>query len=214
MPTLTDWFPVALTGTVMDLSTMNPWCAKGVILLASLVMVVIRAPHGHRSRTVPVARSRKGSLELVLLTIAWAAFFLPLIWIAAPLFEFADYPLHPIPFLAGCLCLVLGLWLFHRSHADLGTNWSITLEVRDKHQLITHGVYRWVRHPMYAALLIYSAGQALVVPNWLVGPSYGVAIVLLIVLRLQPEERMMRDEFGKDYEAYTARTKRLIPGVW
>src|SRR5258707_8929918 len=134
---------------------MNPWFAKAVILLASIVMVVIRAPHGQRSRTIPVVRSRRGPLEIVLLTIAWIAFFLPVIWIATPVFAFADYPLHPIPLLAGGVCLVLGLWLFRRSHEDLGTNWSITLEVREKHQLVTYGVYRWVRHPMYLALLIY-----------------------------------------------------------
>src|SRR5205085_9200521 len=132
-----------------------------------------------RSRAIPVVRSRNGTLEIVLLTIAWVAFFLTLIWIATPVFAFADYPLHLIPLLTGTLCLLLGLWLFHRSHADLGTNWSITLEVRAKHQLVTHGVYRWVRHPMYLALLLYSLGQALVLPNWLAGSSYGVAMVLL-----------------------------------
>jgi protein-S-isoprenylcysteine O-methyltransferase Ste14 len=193
---------------------MNPWIAASVILVASIVMVAIRAPHGQRSRGVPVAKSRKGRLEIALLTIAWVAFFLPLIWIATPALAFADCQLHPIPLAAGALCLAFGLWLFHRAHADLGTNWSITLEVREQHQLVTHGVYRWVRHPMYLALLIYSVGQALVLPNWLAGPSYGVAMLLLFALRLGPEQRMMLETFGKDYEAYLATTKRLIPGVW
>src|SRR5262245_24195990 len=193
---------------------MNPWFAKAVILLASIVMVVIRAPHGQRSRAIPVVSSGKGPRETALLAIAWLAFFLPLIWIATPAFAFADYPLHPIPLLTGALGLALGLWLFHRSHADLGTNWSITLAVREKHQLITHGVYRWVRHPMYLALFIYSAGQALALPNWLAGPSYGVAMVLLFAFRVGPEERMMLEEFGKQYEVYRATTKRLVPGVW
>jgi protein-S-isoprenylcysteine O-methyltransferase Ste14 len=161
-----------------------------------------------------VARSGKGPLEIILLSIAWAAFFLPLIWIATPVFAFADYPLRPIPLLAGALCLALGLWLFYRSHEDLGTNWSITLEVRENHQLITHGVYRRVRHPMYLALLIHAAGQALALPNWLAGPSYGVAMVLLFALRVGSEERIMIEEFGKDYQAYMATTKRLVPGVW
>jgi protein-S-isoprenylcysteine O-methyltransferase Ste14 len=62
--------------------------------------------------------------------------------------------------------------------------------------------------------LIYALGQALVLPNWLAGPSYGVAMILLFALRVGPEERMMLEEFGKDYEAYMATTKRLIPGVW
>src|SRR5947209_13229338 len=156
---------------------MNPWFAKAVILLAGVVMVVIRAPHGQRSRTIPVVRSRKGPREVVLLAIAGVAFFLPLIWIATPAFAIADYPLHPVPLVAGGLCLALGLWLFHRSHADLGTSWSITLEVREKHQLVRHVVYRRVRHPMYLALFIYSAGQALALPNWVAGPSYGAAMV-------------------------------------
>jgi protein-S-isoprenylcysteine O-methyltransferase Ste14 len=193
---------------------MNVWFAKAVVLLASVVMVVIRAPHGGRSRTVPVVKSRKGPLEYALLTIAWIAFFLPLIWVVTPLLDFADYPLNPIPFVIGTLLLVLGLWLFYRSHVDLGTNWSITLEVREKHRLITHGVYRRIRHPMYLALLVYSVGQLLVLPNWIAGPSYGVAMLILFAFRVGREERMMLETFGKDYEEYRAKTKRLIPGLW
>jgi len=192
---------------------MNPWFAKAVVLLASLVMVVIRAPHGQRSRGVPVARSRRGTLELVLLALAWIAFFLPLIWIVSPVLAFADYPLRLVPLVAGTVCLAWGLWLFHRSHADLGTNWSITLEVRERHQLVTEGIYRRVRHPMYTALLLYGAGQALALPNAVAGPSYGVAMALLVALRIGPEERMMLEEFGNAYSEYMARTGRLLPGL-
>jgi protein-S-isoprenylcysteine O-methyltransferase Ste14 len=195
-------------------SEMNPWFAKAVVLLANLAMVIIRAPHGQRSRTTPVAKSRQSSVEVILLTFAWVTFFLALIWIITPVFDFADYPLHPIPLITGVALLVIGLWLFHRSHADLGTNWSITLEVREHHRLVTHGVYRWVRHPMYLALLIFAVGQMLALPNWLVGPSYLVAMFLITAFRLGPEERMMLETFGKDFEAYKERTRRLIPGVW
>ena len=193
---------------------MNPWFAKAIILASSIMMVIIRAPHGQRSRGVKVVRSRRGALEIVLLMLAWLAFFVPLIWVVAPIFAFADYPLRPAPLFAGVVFLTVGLWLFARSHADLGTNWSITLEVREKHQLVTQGVYRHIRHPMYLALLVYSMGQALAVPNWIAGPSYGVAMVLLFALRFAREERMMREEFGNDYDAYMRRTKRLVPGVW
>jgi protein-S-isoprenylcysteine O-methyltransferase Ste14 len=193
---------------------MNPWFAKAIVLASSIAMVMIRAPHGQRSRGVKVVRSRRGTSEIALLTLAWLAFFVPLIWIVAPVFTFADYALRPIPLFAGIACLVVGLWLFARSHADLGTNWSITLEVREKHQLVTQGIYCHVRHPMYLALLLYSLGQALVLPNWIAGPSYGVAMMLLFAFRLGPEERMMLEEFGKDYETYMGRTKRLVPGVW
>lgn len=193
---------------------MNLAIARCIILLATIVMIVIRSPHGRRSRAVPVERQKKGTLELSLLTVAWAAFVVLLVWIVSPALSFADYPLYPVPLAVGSACLAIGLWLFYRSHADLGTNWSITLELREQHKLITHGVYRAVRHPMYTALLIYSVGQALVVPNWIAGPSYAVAMLLLIALRIGPEERMMLEKFGHDYQNYRAATKRFIPGVW
>jgi protein-S-isoprenylcysteine O-methyltransferase Ste14 len=193
---------------------MNPWIAKAVILTASVVMVAIRAPHGQRSRSVKVVAHRKGGRETALLTLAWAGFFIPLIWMASPLFWFAEYPLRAGPLVAGIACLVAGLWLFYRSHADLGTNWSITLEVREQHRLITHGVYRRIRHPMYTALLLYSVGQALVIPNWLAGPSNLIAFGTLFVCRVGAEEAMMRDQFGGEYRDYSSRTHRLVPWIW
>ena len=92
--------------------------------------------------------------------------------------------------------------------------WSVTLELRENHRLITQGVYRHVRHPMCAALFLYSIGQALALPNWVAGPSYLVAFGMLFALRLGAEERMMLETFGDEYAAYMAGTKRLVPGIW
>ena len=193
---------------------MNPWIAKAVVLAATVVMMAIRAPHGRRSRSVKVAKSYKTPLETGLLVLAWVGFLVPLIWVASPAFRFAEYPLRTGPLVAGVMCFVIGLWLFYRSHADLGTNWSITLEVREGHRLITQGVYRWVRHPMSSALVLYSIGQAFVIPNWVAGLSNLFAFTVLFALRVGAEERMMAQQFGNEYAAYTARTKRLIPYVW
>jgi len=168
----------------------------------------------NRSRSASVAKSHKTALETGLLVLAWVGFFVPLIWVASPNLRFAEYPLRTGPLVAGVMCFVIGLWLFYRSHADLGTNWSITLEVREGHRLITQGVYRRIRHPMYSALALYSVGQALVIPNWVAGLSNLVAFAVLIALRVGAEERMMAQQFGSEYAAYTARTKRLIPHVW
>jgi protein-S-isoprenylcysteine O-methyltransferase Ste14 len=193
---------------------MNPWIAKAVVLAGTLTMLAIRAPHGRRSRSVKVAKSHKTLRETGLLVLAWVGFFVPLIWLVSPVLSFAEYPLTLGPLIAGVMCLVAGLWLFYRSHADLGTNWSITLEVRDQHRLITQGVYDRIRHPMYAALVLYSLGYTLVIPNWVAGPANLVAFAILFTLRVDAEEQMMSDTFGKEYATYAARTKRLVPGVW
>ncbi len=193
---------------------MNPWIAKAVILAANAALIAIRAPHGHRSRSIKIVTSRKGTRETVLLTFMWIGFFVPLIWIVSPAFSFAEYPPRASPLVAGIVCFVAGLWLFFRSHLDLGTNWSITLDVREQHRLITHGVYRRIRHPMYTALFLYAVGQLLVLPNWVAGPSYLVPFAILFACRVRAEEGMMLEQFGDEYAAYMARSKRLVPGIW
>lgn len=139
---------------------------------------------------------------------------LPLISIVTPLLSFADYPLHRIPFFLGTACLLSGLWLFRRSHVDLGDNWSISLEIRTRHRLVDHGVYARVRHPMYTSIFLQAIAQALLLPNWVAGPSCLLAFILMFALRVSTEERMMLQRFGEDYALYMARSKRLVPGIW
>jgi protein-S-isoprenylcysteine O-methyltransferase Ste14 len=193
---------------------MNPLFAQAIVVASTLALIVIPAIIHRRRVDTQVVKSLKGPLERVLLACMTVGFVLTLLWVATPVLRFADYSLRPVAFVAGAACLAAGLWCLYKSHADLGANWSVTLEVREKQQLVTHGIYRHVRHPMYLALMLYSSGLALVLPNWVAGPSYLVAVALLVSLRLGPEERMMLDVFGNNYASYMARTKRLIPGVW
>ncbi len=193
---------------------MSVWIARVVVLAASVVMIAIRAPHGQRSRNLEVTGDWKGKLEPVLLSVAMLGFFVPLVWLVSPAFSFAEYRLRPLPLAIGIALYAAGLRLFKRSHDDLGRNWSITLQIRAGHELVTDGVYRTVRHPMYSALFLYSLGQMLVLPNWFAGPSYLVTFGILFLLRVRREEAMMTSEFGEAYRAYMKRTRRLIPHVW
>jgi protein-S-isoprenylcysteine O-methyltransferase Ste14 len=103
---------------------------------------------------------------------------------------------------------------FYRTHRDLGRFWSVTLEIRQTHELVTTGVYRHVRHPMYAAFFLWAVAQALLLPNWIAGPAGLVGFGTLFGLRVWREERMMEAAFGDAYRAYAARTWRVIPGVF
>jgi len=194
---------------------MNPWIGKTTFLLGMVIFVAIRVPHDKRSKETKIAESRKGALEATLLALMGiGGFVFPFIYILSPFFPFADYALRLLPLLGGIVCLGSSFWLFHRSHADLGTNWSNSLEIRENHQLIVSGVYKSIRHPMYAAIFVYALAQALLLSNWMGGPGCLVAFVLMLVFRLRPEERMMLEKFGQPYQDYVAKTKRLIPGIW
>ena len=90
----------------------------------------------------------------------------------------------------------------------------MTLELRDQHALVTHGLYAHVRHPMYSAFWLWAVAQALLLPNWIAGFSGLVGFGVLYFGRVVREERMMLDAFGDEYRAYAARTRRIIPGVY
>jgi protein-S-isoprenylcysteine O-methyltransferase Ste14 len=95
----------------------------------------------------------------------------------------------------------------------LGKNWSGTVTVKENHELIQTGPYRLVRHPIYTGLLVAATGSALVQDDL----SSVLALALLFVsfwIKLLREEAWMRDTFGEKYDAYCARTKRLVPFVW
>ena len=194
---------------------LDAWVGKAAIIGMIVAIGVIRAPFGHRSRTIAVVESRRGACETFVLALAWlGGAILPVLWVAFPLFAVAEYSLNPAIFGVGVLVGVIGLWLFRRSHIELGRNWSISLDLREGHQLITSGLYRYVRHPMYTAIFLCASAQALVVPNWIVGPANLVAFFVLFMMRVGSEEEMMAEKFGDQYRDYMAGTKRLIPYVW
>ena len=194
---------------------LNPLFGKAAILGIIAAIAIIRAPFGRQSRKIAIAENHRGPRETLVLALAWlGSMIIPLLWVFSPLFAIADYPLNPVVFLAGVLVAASGLWLFRQSHVELGKNWSISLDLREGHQLVTSGLYRHVRHPMYTSIFLYALGQALVVPNWIAGPANLAAFLVLFAVRVQSEEQMMADKFGDQYRNYLAKTKRLIPGIW
>ena len=86
------------------------------------------------------------------------------------------------------------------------------MKAREGHGLVTHGVYAFVRHRMYAAMALSALSQPLLIHNWIAGflaiPAFA-ALCLVIPL----EEAMLREHFGAAYDAYAARTRRIFPGV-
>ena len=105
----------------------------------------------------------------------------------------------------------LAVWLFWRSHADLGRNWSPSLQLREGHALVDRGVYRYSRHPMYASQWLWGAAQALLLPNWIAGWASLISFAPLYLSRVPREEQMMLERFGHEYRGYVRRTGRIFP---
>ncbi|WP_217998862.1 protein-S-isoprenylcysteine O-methyltransferase [Sphingobium cloacae] len=189
----------------------NGWGAL-VWLVVFILMCVIRTPHSMRNRANVVIEARKDAAEIVLLAAMFLAMMgLPLIQLATGLFDFADYALPDWATVIGALAQIPFLWLFWRSHADLGRNWSPGLEVHDSHELVTNGIYARIRHPMYAAIWIATLAQPLLIHNWIAGFLVVPAFAAMWFIRVPNEEAMMRQRFGDAWDAYCARAGRLLP---
>jgi protein-S-isoprenylcysteine O-methyltransferase Ste14 len=103
----------------------------------------------------------------------------------------------------------LRLWPVH----VLGHRFSGLVAIQPGHTLVTTGVYSIIRHPSYLGLLVNSLGWALAFRSG-VGVLLTALLLVPILARIRAEERLLRTQFGGEYDAYCARTSRLIPGLY
>nr|WP_295668182.1 isoprenylcysteine carboxylmethyltransferase family protein [Sphingomonas sp.] len=127
------------------------------------------------------------------------------------------YPASPVALaeaaiVAGLMIATIGL--FFAASRTMGKNWSLVARTRSDHRLVTGGPFAYVRHPIYVALFLFMVAIAVAFGHTgrlLVGvPVYALGTWL----RIRHEERLLRDMFGAAYDAYAARVKRFVPGIF
>ena len=127
-------------------------------------------------------------------SVSWSSLQLPhwLRWVGAALGLVAVPPLL--------------FWTFH----SLGRNLTDTVVTRKQHTLVTHGPYRWVRHPFYGVVLLWGLSMTLLTANWLIA-VLGLAAIAMLVRRTSIEEGKLNERFGDEYRSYAAKTGRFFP---
>lgn len=95
----------------------------------------------------------------------------------------------------------------------LGRRFSGLVAIQPGHTLVTGGPYRFVRHPSYLGAIVFVLGWGLVFRSWAGVVLAGLFLPPLLA-RIRAEERLLRSQFGSEYDAYRARTARLIPGIY
>jgi protein-S-isoprenylcysteine O-methyltransferase Ste14 len=194
---------------------MTPAFSKFVFIILAIGWYIIRYEYVRRSRREKILRSDRGPRETALLLISLTGLgILPFAYVAKDIPRFAAYTFHSIQAWLGLLVAIAALAMFHLTHRALGRNWSLSLDVRQDHQLVTDGIYRRVRHPMYSAFWLWTIAQALLLPNWVAGFSGMVGFGILFFGRVGREEQMMLETFGDRYRAYMARTGRIFPSIF
>jgi protein-S-isoprenylcysteine O-methyltransferase len=112
------------------------------------------------------------------------------------------------------LLLVSGLAVRWMAVLSLGRFFTVDVAIHQQHALVEKGIYRYVRHPSYAGLLMAFAGLGVFFGNWLGFCAVTLPVAVALLARIRREEAALLDGLGASYAAYCSRTKRLLPGVY
>jgi protein-S-isoprenylcysteine O-methyltransferase Ste14 len=135
-------------------------------------------------------------LALYLLSPPWWT------WTAIPLGDWIRW----LGIVAALVSVIFLIWV----HRHLGRQWSLALELQQDHKLITTGPYRYVRHPMYLVIFVYTMGLMMVSLDALVVLFFAFSI-WVNYRRIPREEQMLIQRFGDEYLEYIKRSGRLLP---
>ena len=183
-----------------------------IYFIAIVIQMVIRAPISSKQRKEPKANRQVTTQEKVLLGFLFLAdFFIPILYAVTSWLGFANYRLPAWAGWLGVAILAVSLMVFWRAHADLGLNWSPSLEIREKHELITRGIYGVIRHPMYASQWLWVIAQPLLLQNWIAGWANLIFFMFFYSLRVKAEEQLMLEQFGDRYRSYMQTVGAVFP---
>lgn len=194
------------------MNTESTFHILAVVLLLATVSISIYHRHKANQSGETINETEEGRVILVA-----RKFFGLVLWFSATAYlinpawmAWASLPLPAWMRWSGAavmaVCLPLVYWVF----SSLGKNVTPTVVTRRESTLVTHGPYRWVRHPLYTVGFLAYAGFSLLAANWFI-----FAILLLafpfLHMRTPIEEARLVDRFGEDYLRYMEHTGRYLP---
>jgi protein-S-isoprenylcysteine O-methyltransferase Ste14 len=170
-------------------------------------------------RTKPPAEKTRRRERASIFGIVLQALSYFVVWVAwrRPGVLFIERGGLPLVIALSLLTLLLelySLWLVRGAVRALGKQWSLTARVTEGHRLVIEGPYRIVRNPIYTGMLGMLLATGFAFSRW---PALVVGVVVFItgtMIRVRSEEKLLRETFGEEFEAYAKRVPALIPGLY
>jgi protein-S-isoprenylcysteine O-methyltransferase Ste14 len=119
-----------------------------------------------------------------------------------------------LPVVAGVALMICGAAFRLWAMFTLGRRFTFRVEIQHDHRIVTSGPYRYLRHPSYTGLLVGLLGYGVALDSWLSILVAVLAPLVGLLVRIRVEEARLNAALGDEYRRYTARTRRLVPGVW
>jgi len=192
-----DWFYIAIESII---------CLCVFLLFVSIII-----DFSLYSRDEDVESEKKSIVETGSMTLFFLLFYLLLlsgkwVWRISPVHT------QEILMVLGTTMIVAGCFINISGRFHLGKNWANQIKIYDKHSLIQTGMYRWVRHPLYASLILMFFGACLVFRNIAALLAVTVIFVPFMYYRALQEEGLLIQRFPQ-YEEYRRKTGMLFPRI-
>jgi protein-S-isoprenylcysteine O-methyltransferase Ste14 len=182
------------------------------MMLSAFFVSAYHRRKAQRSSGDEIDRRKEGDFIMVVLRIGGGMIWLLILvyMIYPPVINWATIPLPSwlrwLGVIGGFAAVLSLIWMFR----SLGKNITDTVITRREHSLVTHGPYRWIRHPLYTFGALLFLSLSLVTQIWLI-PLLAVPTMAILVQRTSIEEKALQERFGEEYNLYSGRTGRFFP---
>lgn len=186
---------------------------KIAMITIIITFFIIRSPFVKKLTEIEQIKQVNRKREIFLVSLNFIGMMiLPITYSLTEWFDDYAFELPEIVRILGIVISLLSIVFILWIHIFLGKNWSLTLDITDKHKLITDGPYKHIRHPMYTAFYGFTFSLILVSANYILILCL-ILFQLLILFRVSEEEKMLVGMFGREYEDYKRRTKKFFPKI-
>ncbi len=129
-----------------------------------------------------------------------------------PMWRKPLFPQSPVLGIVALLLTASGIFCAVWARVHLGANWSSQPALKEGHELVTSGPYRFVRHPIYTGVILAFIGTALI--NNMLWDIVILLVAIMFIRRVYVEDGLMARQFPDQYPEYKKQTKALVPFVW
>ena len=178
------------------------------ILIALTVYVLRLAEISRKRATAPGKVQENLTLRLFVLVGTFMTFGSMLEYV------FRDGGFSRIALACGIVCAIASFKLRWSAIEALGKFWSLHVEIRDNHEFVQSGPFRFVRHPTYFSMILELLAFGLICSAWWMLAVIPFLFVPALILRLRLEEPALIEKFGDAYRDYQRRVPMLIPFKW
>ncbi|HEY0323277.1 MAG TPA: isoprenylcysteine carboxylmethyltransferase family protein [Pyrinomonadaceae bacterium] len=192
-----------------------PTIVFAVVILCWMTFAAVFIFRKKPAATAAVERKRERAsiLGIVIQGLSYS-----LVWgVRRPYFSPIVRMSRPLEIALAVLTITLAVgsvWFVMAAVRTLGRQWSFAARVVEGHKLVTEGPYRIVRNPIYTGMLGMLIATGLAMSHW-AGLLLGVIVFLAgTLIRVHSEEKLLREEFGQEFEDYSSRVPAIIPGIY